>query len=65
MIRIAAIATIAWIFGLSATSAQDAAANWPSKPVRVIVAAAPGGNPDILGRLIAQKLTNEIGRAHV
>ena len=65
MIRIAAIATIAWILGLSATSAQDAAANWPSKPVRVIVAAAPGGNPDILGRLIAQKLTNALGKPFV
>ena len=57
MIRILTIAVLAWVFGVSGASAQDAAANWPSKPVRLIAAAAPGGNPDILARLLAQKLT--------
>jgi len=60
-----AIAALAWIFGVSGASAQDAAANWPSKPVRLIAAAAPGGNPDILARLLAQKLTNALGKPFV
>jgi tripartite-type tricarboxylate transporter receptor subunit TctC len=38
------------------------AQEWPTKPARMIVAAAPGGNPDILGRLLAQKLSNAFGK---
>ena len=35
----------------------DAAANWPNKPVRVIVPAPPGSAPDGQVRLIANKLS--------
>lgn len=39
-----------------AAHAQQAASDWPSKTVRVIVPYAPGGSSDTLGRLIAQHL---------
>ena len=45
-----------------AVSAQDV---YPSKSVRMIVAAAPGGNPDVLGRMLAAKLSDSLGRPFV
>jgi tripartite-type tricarboxylate transporter receptor subunit TctC len=42
--------------------AQEA---YPSKPVRMLAAAAPGGNPDVLARILAAKLSDSLGRAFV
>src|SRR5215213_2022482 len=41
------------------------AQDYPSKSVRLIAAAAPGGNPDILARMLAAKLSDAFGRAFV
>lgn len=38
---------------------------YPSKSVRLIAAAAPGGNPDVLARMLAAKLGESFGRAFV
>jgi tripartite-type tricarboxylate transporter receptor subunit TctC len=35
----------------------DAAAEYPAKPIRILVGFTPGGGPDITARYIAQKLT--------
>ena len=48
----------------SAAQAQGAD-GYPSRPVRLIVGAAPGGNPDVLGRMLADKLTAALGRPFV
>ena len=39
--------------------------NYPSRPVRFIVAFPPGGNVDLMGRIAAQKLTEGLGRPFV
>ena len=45
--------------------AQGATAAFPAKPLRLIVAAAPGGNLDLIGRAVAQRLTEALGRPMV
>src|SRR4051795_9532560 len=39
--------------------AQEA---YPSKSVRLIAAAAPGGNPDVLARMLAARLSDAFGK---
>lgn len=38
------------------------AQSYPAKPLRMIVAAAPGGANDILGRMFAQRMTEALGQ---
>jgi tripartite-type tricarboxylate transporter receptor subunit TctC len=45
---------------LSVTAAT--AASYPNKPVRMMVTMAPGGANDIIGRLVATKLTERLGK---
>jgi tripartite-type tricarboxylate transporter receptor subunit TctC len=56
--------TTAALFALAAGGAH-AAADWPTRPVRLIVPFPPGGSTDILGRSIAQKLQEALGQPFV
>jgi tripartite-type tricarboxylate transporter receptor subunit TctC len=40
----------------------DKAAEFPSRPIRVLVPFTPGGQPDIFARLIAQKVSESVGQ---
>src|SRR5258708_40233167 len=42
--------------------ASARAESWPDRPVRIIVAYAPGGGTDIIARVIAQKLGETFGQ---
>ena len=47
---------------LPAVSRIAVAQAFPSRPVRLIIGVAPGSAPDILGRLLAQSLTERLGQ---
>lgn len=45
--------------------AAACAQNYPSKAVRIVVGVPPGGGTDILGRMLARKLTDTLGQPFV
>ena len=49
---------LALLIGATTAAAQT----FPTKPLRLVVAAAPGGTPDILARIVGPKLSEQVGR---
>lgn len=47
---------------LPAFAQGNAAAAYPSKPIKIVVGYAPGGANDILARIIAQKMSEGLGK---
>jgi len=54
------------VFGLALAGAhalaQAPAAPWPSKPIKFILPFPPGGGTDILGRIVADRLSTQLGQ---
>lgn len=51
----------ALLFAASGVVFAQGTVSFPSRPLRLIVPAAPGGNPDVLARLLAQKIQANLG----
>jgi tripartite-type tricarboxylate transporter receptor subunit TctC len=55
-------AVLAGIAALSLTPHVAKAEDFPARPVRIVVAFPPGGPTDFVGRLVADKMTSELGQ---
>jgi tripartite-type tricarboxylate transporter receptor subunit TctC len=55
-------AIVGALAAVTTASAQDAAANFPNKPLHVIVPFAAGGGNDIFARLVGNKLSEILGQ---
>src|SRR5262245_21575121 len=58
----AAVVVLAAIISDAAAAQGDPAANFPNKPIRLIVGFAAGGGNDLFARLVGQKLSENIGQ---
>ncbi len=54
--------TVPLVLAVALCSGMAAAQSYPAKPVRLIIPFPPGGSNDIVGRLIATKLTERLGK---
>jgi len=46
----------------AAGRAMAQTANWPVRPLRIIIPTAPGGSPDTVARTLGNKLTERFGQ---
>jgi tripartite-type tricarboxylate transporter receptor subunit TctC len=58
-------AIVALAFALLASPALAQDETWPTHPVRLIAASGPGGNPDVMGRLLADKFAQAFGKPFI
>jgi tripartite-type tricarboxylate transporter receptor subunit TctC len=58
----AAVVVLAATISDAAAAQGDPAANFPNKPIRLIVGFAAGGGNDLFARLVGQKLSENIGQ---
>src|SRR6478735_54363 len=57
------LALMVWLSAGASALAQDA--GWPARPIRLIVNTAAGGAADTTSRIVAQKLTDLLGKTIV
>jgi len=65
--RVLAAGALGVVTGLLGTSAfaQETAANYPNRPIRIVVTFPPGGPTDIIARAVGQKLSDAFAQAVV
>jgi tripartite-type tricarboxylate transporter receptor subunit TctC len=52
----------AGLMTMSSLAQAQTASSFPTKPIKIIVGFAPGGGSDFIARIVAQKLTQQLGQ---
>ena len=60
--KAAARILILWLVLLPVLTRPASAQNWPARPIRFIVSFAAGGTPDILCRLVTERIGSALGQ---
>jgi tripartite-type tricarboxylate transporter receptor subunit TctC len=60
-LRLAALA----LSGLSAAAPIAQAQDWPQRPVKIVVGFGPGSTPDLMARMVAERLQPRLGQSFV
>jgi tripartite-type tricarboxylate transporter receptor subunit TctC len=55
--------TLAASYAAAATLPASAQQNWPQRSLRILIGTTPGGSPDIIGRMLADKMTGPLGQS--
>src|SRR5262249_25436700 len=50
------------LLGMTALAGPALAQNFPSRPIRIVIAFPPGGPTDLVGRLLADKMKDSLGQ---
>ena len=58
------IKTLGVALALTVAATAGQAAEWPSKPVQIIVPSKPGGGTDVMARIFSDYLARETGGAY-
>src|SRR4051812_3886567 len=53
---------LATAFAGTAARPAHAQQNWPQRPLRMLIGTSPGGSPDIVGRVLADRMSERLGQ---
>ena len=60
--RLSAYGALALGFGLALVQASAQTSRYPDRPIKILVGFAAGGGTDVAARILAQKLTENLGQ---